>query len=283
MSLTIQKVLLRAAELRVSSDSWQIDTELLLAEAMMTRREYLRTWPEREVDPAALQIFETLFARRVRGEPLAYILGRKDFWDFQLQVNSHVLIPRPETELLVESALNLVGTQGAKAEQLVDLGSGSGAIAIALARELPGCKVLAVDRSADALALASNNAARLGAANIRFQAGCWCQGLTPHSADMIVTNPPYVAINDAHLQQGDLRFEPTMALVAPDAGLGDIKTIIEQSRTVLRNSGWLLLEHGYLQGSEVRDLLAQWGYRKVESRQDLAGHDRVTLGQWVSG
>lgn len=281
MPLTIQQALARAAGLRAVSDSWKLDTELLLAEAMDRSREYLLTWPEREIDPDALRLFDALFARRAKGEPLAYILGRKDFWDFQLQVTPDVLIPRPETELLVESALALVEQRLCNAGQIVDLGTGSGAIAIALARELPQSEVLAVDRSAVALQLARSNAARLGAGNLRFREGSWCEGLSPASADLIVSNPPYVAADDSHLLQGDLRFEPDMALVAGAAGLGDIRTIIEQSCAVLRDRGWLLIEHGYLQGTDVKGIFAARGYRNIEGKQDFAGHDRVTFGQWM--
>lgn len=280
MSLTIQQALVRAAGLRAISDSWRLDTELLLAEAMSTSREYLLTWPAREIDPTAQQLFEVLFARRAKGEPLAYILGSKDFWDFRLQVNPDVLIPRPETELLVECALALVEQQLCKAGQIVDLGTGSGALAIALARELPRSEVLAVDRSAAALELATLNAAQLGASNVRFREGSWCEGLASASVDLIVSNPPYVAAGDSHLQQGDLRFEPDMALVAGDAGLGDIKTIIAQAPVVLRANGWLLVEHGYLQGTDVKGIFIERGFQHVEGKQDLAGHDRVTFGQW---
>lgn len=281
MPLTIQQALSRATGLRPSSDSWRLDTELLLAEAMATTREYLLTWPERELDAQAQQVFEALFARRAAGEPLAYILGRKDFWDFQLLVNPHVLIPRPETELLVECALAIARQQAGEVHRVVDLGTGSGAIAIALARELPHCEVLAVERSAEALVVARANAARLGVGNLRLQQGSWCEGIEPASMDLVVSNPPYVAEGDRHLQQGGLRFEPGTALVASDNGLGDIKSIAGQSRTVLRNKGWLLVEHGYQQGSDVKGIFNASGYRNVEVRQDLADLDRVTLGQWL--
>lgn len=266
--------------MREGSESWRLDTELLLAEALTTTREFLFTWPKREVEAHSLQVFEGWFARRAAGEPLAYILGKKDFWDFQLRVNPHVLIPRPETELLVESALALFGPDSAAVRRIVDLGTGSGAIAIALARELPACQVLAVDLSEDALAVARENAARLRASNLQFRRGSWCEGLEPATFDLVVSNPPYVAADDVHLQRADLQYEPIIALVAGDNGLGDIKAIVEQSRVVLRNKGWLLVEHGYQQGADVKGIFSELGYCNIEGKQDLAGLDRVTIGQW---
>ncbi len=280
MPPSIQQILARAEELREHSDSWRLDTELLLAEALATTREYLFTWPQREVDAQAQQAFEGLFARRAAGEPLAYILGRKDFWDFQLHVNSHVLVPRPETELLVENALALVKSNHAAAERIVDLGTGSGAIAIALARELPACQVLAVDLSGDALAVARANSERLHVSNIQFKLSSWCEGLEPANYDLVVSNPPYVAVDDMHLQQAGLRYEPGLALIASGNGLGHIKAIAEQSRGVLRRNGWLLVEHGYQQGVDVKEIFSGLGYRNIAGKQDLAGRDRISFGQW---
>ena len=276
----IQQILARAEELREGSDSWRLDTELLLAEALATTREYLFTWPLREVDAQAQQAFEKFFARRVAGEPLAYILGRKDFWDFQLQVNSHVLIPRPETELLVENALMLAKSGPARVNHIVDLGTGSGAIAIALARELPACQLLAVDLSPDALDVARENSERLQVRNLQFKQGSWCEGLEPAKYDLVVSNPPYVAVDDAHLQQVGLSYEPGLALISSGNGLGDIEKIAQQSRVVLRKNGWLLVEHGYQQGVDVKDIFSELGYCNVEGKQDLAGRDRITFGQW---
>ena len=280
VSYTIKQLLARATELQEISESWQLDTELILAQVLGQSREYLYTWPERQVASTDREQFETLFARRKREEPLAYILGKKEFWSFQLDVTPDVLIPRPETELLVESVLELVRQHGHKAAQLVDLGTGSGAIAIALALELRESAVTAVDRSSEALHVAAQNAARLGLKNVQFRHGSWCEGLVHDSVDMIVANPPYVDASDEHLQRGDLRFEPSMALVAADDGLADIKTIVAQSTDVLRNNGWLLVEHGYQQGELVREIFSSRQFDNVESRQDLAGHDRITIGRW---
>ena len=283
MSLTIKQALARAAELKVVSDSWQLDTELLLAQALATTRTVLHTWPERVIEAEPLLRFESMLERRANGEPIAYILGRRDFWDFQLIVNSHVLIPRPETELLVECALELVANHAVVPEQIADLGTGSGAIAIALSRELPQCKVSAIDLSVDALAVAQQNVLRLQLSNIIFHEGSWCEGLSANSFDLILANPPYVAEGDAHLQQGDLRFEPTSALVAPDSGLGDIKSIVTGSRAALKQGAWLLLEHGYQQGAAVAEIFRSNGFSSIECRQDYAGLDRVTLAQWLHG
>jgi len=281
MSLTIKQALARAAELKVVSDSWQLDTELLLAQALATTRTVLHTWPERVIEADALLRFESMFERRVNGEPIAYILGRRDFWDFELTVNSHVLIPRPETELLVESALQLVANHAVVPGHIADLGTGSGAVAIALARELPQCQVSAIELSVEALTVAKQNALRLQLTNINFHEGSWCEGLSANSLDMILANPPYVAEGDEHLQQGDLRFEPITALVAPDSGLGDIKSIVTGSRTALKRGAWLLLEHGYQQGAAVAEILRSNEYSSIECRQDYAGLDRVTQAQWL--
>jgi len=280
MALSIQQALARAPELQSCSDSWQLDAELLLAEALATTRETLHTWPERLLAPDALQRFEEMFERRRQGEPVAYILGRRDFWDFQLLVNSHVLIPRPETEILVECALKLIADNVAQAQHIADLGTGSGAIAIALARELPQSRVTAVDLSSAALDVAKSNAERLQVGNIDFREGSWCAGLPENQFDLLLANPPYVAESDAHLQSGDLRFEPITALVAPDAGLGDIKIIVEASRAVLREGGWLLIEHGFQQRAAVAAVFAANEFGNIECKQDYAGQDRVTLGQW---
>jgi len=281
MSLTIKQALARAAELKVVSDSWQLDTELLLAQALATTRTVLHTWPERVIEADALLRFESMFERRVNGEPIAYILGRRDFWDFELTVNSHVLIPRPETELLVESALQLVANHAVVPGHIADLGTGSGAVAIALARELPQCQVSAIELSVEALTVAKQNALRLQLTSINFHEGSWCEGLSANSLDMILANPPYVAENDLHLQQGDLRFEPVIALVASNSGLADIKSIVSGGRSVLKQGAWLLLEHGYQQGAAVADILQSNGFAKIACKQDYAGLDRVTLGQWL--
>lgn len=280
MSTSIKQALAQATDLQQVSESWRLDAELLLAETLGVSREYLHTWSERPLDAAAQEQYRAQLARRSQGEPIAYILGRREFWDFLLQVTPAVLIPRPETELLVETALEIARSLASTALRIVDLGTGSGAIALALARELPASRVTAVDRSTAALAVAQTNAATLAVTNIDFLASSWCEQLPADCYDVVVANPPYVAEGDPHLQRGDLRFEPAMALVAPDAGLADIKQIVDQSRSVLRRDGWLLIEHGYTQGDAVHEIFQSRGFRNVECRKDYAGLDRLTIGQW---
>lgn len=255
----------------------RLDAELLLAQALGKSRGYLHTWPEREPEAPQLERFQAALARRRTGEPVAYILGRQGFWSLDLDVASHTLIPRPDTELLVETALALLP---ATPLQVLDLGTGTGAIALALACERPAWQVTGVDRVAEAVALAQGNGARLQLANARFAESCWFSALAGQRFQLIVSNPPYIAAADPHLSQGDVRFEPSSALVAGIDGLDDIRLIIEQAPEHLLAGGWLLLEHGFDQAEAVRELLAQRGFAAVDSRRDLGGHQRISLGQW---
>ena len=255
----------------------RLDAELLLAQALGKSRGYLHTWPEREPEASQLERFQAALARRRAGEPVAYILGRQGFWSLDLDVASHTLIPRPDTELLVETALALLP---ATPLQVLDLGTGTGAIALALACERPAWQVTGVDRVAEAVALAQGNGTRLQLANARFAESCWFSALAGQRFQLIVSNPPYIAAADPHLSQGDVRFEPSSALVAGVDGLDDIRVIIEQAPAHLLAGGWLLLEHGFDQAEAVRELLAQRGFAAVESRRDLGGHQRISLGQW---
>ena len=255
----------------------RLDAELLLAQALGKSRGYLHTWPEREPEASQLERFQAALARRRAGEPVAYILGRQGFWSLDLDVASHTLIPRPDTELLVETALALLP---ATPLQVLDLGTGTGAIALALACERPAWQVTGVDRVAEAVALAQGNGTRLQLANARFAESCWFSALAGQRFQLIVSNPPYIAAADPHLSQGDVRFEPSSALVAGIDGLDDIRLIIEQAPEHLLAGGWLLLEHGFDQAEAVRELLAQRGFAAVDSRRDLGGHQRISLGQW---
>lgn len=267
--------LLRAAELP-DSPSAKLDAEWLLAAALGKAPSYLRTWPEREVSAEDEARFLADLQRRRRGEPVAYILGRQGFWSLELEVAPHTLIPRPDTELLVETALQLLSAASA---QVLDLGTGTGAIALALAAERPAWKVVGVDRVAEAVALATRNAERLKLANARFLKSHWFTELAEQRYQMIVSNPPYIPASDPHLQRGDVRFEPSSALVAGEDGLDDIRQIIAQAPRYLQAEGWLLLEHGYDQAAPVRALLAAGGFVAVESRQDYGGHERISLGR----
>jgi release factor glutamine methyltransferase len=255
----------------------RLDAELLLAHALGKSRGYLHTWPERELEASQLERYQAALARRRAGEPVAYILGRQGFWSLDLDVASHTLIPRPDTELLVETALALLP---ATPLHVLDLGTGTGAIALALACERPAWQVTGVDRVPEAVALAQGNGIRLQMANAHFAESCWFSALAGQRFQLIVSNPPYIAAADPHLSQGDVRFEPSSALVAGIDGLDDIRLIIEQAPEHLLAGGWLLLEHGFDQAEAVRELLVQRGFATVDSRRDLGGHQRISLGQW---
>lgn len=272
---SIQDLLISAA--LPDSPTARLDAELLLAAALGKPRSYLHTWPEREPEAEQLQTFTDWLARRQLGEPVAYILGRQGFWNLDLEVAAHTLIPRADTELLVEVALQLLP---ATALQVLDLGTGSGAIALALAAERPDWKVLGVDRVEEAVVLAERNRQRLLLDNVRFTGSHWFQALSGQRFVLIVSNPPYIATGDEHLQQGDVRFEPDSALVAGVDGLDDIRQIIQQAPDYLEDAGWLVLEHGFDQAEAVRGLLVARGFTRVESRLDLGGHQRISLGQW---
>lgn len=271
--------LLKSAELP-DSPSPRLDAELLLAHALGQSRSYLRTWPEREPSAAQCAAFAALLARRRTGEPVAYLLGRQGFWSLDLEVAPHTLIPRPDTELLVETALALALGHGGPA-RVLDLGTGTGAIALALACERPAWQVLGVDRVSEAVQLAERNRARLGLGNVRFVESVWFSTLGGERFALIVGNPPYIAADDRHLNEGDVRFEPASALVAGQDGLDDIRRIVAEAPEHLEAGGWLLLEHGYDQAEAVRALFAARGFAAVESRRDLGGHQRITLGQWT--
>ena len=273
--MTIIASLLRAADLP-DSPTARLDAELLLAAALGKPRSYLHTWPEKIVSSEDALTFASYLQRRRGGEPVAYILGQQGFWKLDLEVAPHTLIPRPDTELLVEAALELLP---ATPTQVLDLGTGSGAIALALASERPAWKVTAVDRVLEAVALAERNRQRLHLNNVTVLNSHWFSALQGHRYDLIISNPPYIADNDPHLDAGDVRFEPASALVAGRDGLDDLRHIIHEAPKHLNAGGWLLLEHGYDQAAAVRDLLLSEGFDEVHSRIDLGGHERITLGR----
>jgi release factor glutamine methyltransferase len=217
---------------------------------------------------------EGLLARRQRGEPVAYITGTREFWSMELNVTPATLIPRPETELLVEKTLEHIPCDAALA--IADLGTGSGAVALAIAKERPRCRVIATDSSPAALDVASSNAEKFGLTNIEFREGDWFAPLAGDTFDMIVSNPPYIRAGDPHLKQGDLRFEPATALVSGDDGLDAIRHITRHAREFLKPGGWLLFEHGWDQADAAGEILRRQGYRDIVSHADLAGHARVT-------
>lgn len=261
---------------RLPGDSGRLEAELLLCHCLGKSRSYLYTWPERELPAAVQQRYEGLLHARREGTPLAYLTGKREFWSLELLVNEHTLIPRPETETLVEWALELALPGTAR---VVDWGTGSGAIALALASERPDWQVLATDVSAAALAVAAANRQRLGLARLDLLRADWGAPFNCDRFDLVVSNPPYVAPGDPHLAQGDLRFEPSHALVAEADGLGAIQRLVDDAARCLVPGGWLLVEHGYNQAAEVQTLFAGAGFDAVTTRSDLAGSDRITGGR----
>lgn len=263
-----------AAALQYSSDSARLDAEVLLCELLGCNRAGLVIRADDVLSTELALRYAALIERRQLGEPVAYLTGRREFWSLDLQVSPAVLIPRPDTELLVEWALERL--RGVAAPRIADLGTGSGAIALALASELPDAAVVAVDLSADALSQAAHNARLLGLERVDFRLGDWLAPLAGESFDLIVSNPPYVAEQDPHLPA--LRFEPRRALTAGADGLADLRRIVAAAPGHLKPGAALLLEHGAEQGEAVRTLLRQCGYSAVETRPDLNGRERGTLG-----
>lgn len=277
-AITVTTALQHASQLLgTTSTSPRLDSEVLLAHACGRDRSWLRAWPEHVLDESTRTRFAEFIARRASGEPIAYITGRREFWSLELEVTSATLIPRTETELLVEQALARI-PRNAK-WQIADLGTGSGAIALAIAHERPRCSLIATDISQEALDVAQGNAHRLGIHNIEFRLGDWCSALGVETFDMIVSNPPYIAADDVHLQQGDLPFEPETALTPGRDGLKSLRIIAQHARHHLRPDAWLLLEHGYDQRDAVADLLKHAEYREVTGYNDLSGQARITAGQ----
>jgi release factor glutamine methyltransferase len=257
-----------------------LDAQLLLAAALSLPRSALLAHDADVLEPRQASALDTLLARRARGEPLAYIIGRKEFWSLQLRVTPDVLVPRPETELLVERALHLLPAQDAS---VADLGTGSGAIALALASERPRWRITATDQSAAALAVAEGNACTLGLTNVQFAAGSWFEPLQSERFDLIGSNPPYIAAGDPALADPALRHEPALALASGATGLEALATLIAGAGAHLTANGWLLLEHGAGQQREVADLLVAQGFRHVRCHADLAGLPRMTEAQRPAG
>lgn len=272
---TINNVL-EEATARLATGTARLDAEVLLACALQQPRSHLYAWPEQVVTSAVLNTFTGLLQRRAAGEPVAYLTGAREFWSLPLTVTTATLIPRPETETLVELALEKLPVNSPL--QVADLGTGSGAIALALASERPACRIVATDISSQAVHVADANAARLGLANIEFVTGDWCAPLPATRFDMIVSNPPYVIETDPHLVAGDVRFEPRAALAAGPEGMDALTHIARSSAEYLRRDGWLLVEHGYDQGEQTVDLFHACGFRHVSDHTDGAGASRVTMG-----
>lgn len=259
------------------SESPKRDAEILLEYVTGKARTYLLAFGETELTAEQEAQLAALLARRKTGEPVAHLVGEREFWSLPLFISAATLIPRPDTECLVEQALARLP---AEACRILDLGTGTGAIALALATERPDSAVTAVDVMPDAVALAQRNVERLGVANVTVLQSSWFSALEKQTFGMIVSNPPYIDEQDPHLAQGDVRFEPLTALVAANAGLADLDHIVTTSRQHLRPGGWLLVEHGWTQGEAVRALFTQAGYAAVETCRDYGGNERLTLGLW---
>ena len=274
--MRIDDALKWATETLQSGESPTIDARALLCHVLQQPASYLFTWPERSLSPSQKQAFEHAVTRRQSGEPVAYITGFRAFWTLTLKTRQSTLIPRPETELLVEKAL---GFGASRSGDVLDLGTGTGAIALALASERPGWQVTGVDRIDDAIALATENAASNDVSNVSFVHSHWFSNISTQFF-LIVSNPPYVEPDSKYLSQGDVRFEPKSALTADEHGLSDIRSIVSQARAHLLPGGYLLIEHGHNQGQAVRDIFLHAGFTQVETFTDLNQQERVTAGVW---
>ncbi|ELY2794942.1 peptide chain release factor N(5)-glutamine methyltransferase [Cronobacter dublinensis] len=272
-----QQWLKQAIHRLTDSESPRRDAEILLGFVTGRTRTFILAFGETLLADDELTRLDALLARRVQGEPVAYLTGQREFWSLPLEVSAATLIPRPDTECLVEQALARLPAAPCR---ILDLGTGTGAIALALACERPDCQVTALEVIPEAVALARRNAQRLGIDNVTVLQSHWFSALTDARFSLIVSNPPYIDGDDPHLTQGDVRFEPKSALVAPDAGLADLDTIITGARRFLENDGWLLVEHGWRQGGAVRELFTRAGYHDVETCRDYGGNERLTLGQY---
>lgn len=261
----------------IHSDSPKRDAEILLGFITKKTRTFLLAFHETHLTDTQQQQLEMLLLRREKGEPIAYIVGEREFWSLPISVSPATLIPRSDSEYLVELALEHLPISPC---QVLDLGTGTGAIALALATERPDCMITGVDIHPAALALALHNAQKLKIRNVRFLKSDWFGVLTSQTFSLIASNPPYIEAGDIHLTKGDLRFEPTSALVAEACGLSDLDSILRQAPRYLKPRGWLLLEHGWKQGSRVRELFLASGFVSVSTYQDYGKNDRVTLGCW---
>ena len=278
MSQTLEQAIAAGANLLApSSESAKLDAQVLLLHILQKPRSYLFTWPEHALSDEQQSQFNVFIQRRLKGEPVAHITGLREFWSLSLEVNATTLIPRPDTETLVEQALEIALPATAK---VLDLGTGTGAIALALGSEMPNWQITAVDRVSDAVALATRNQQRLAINNVHVKQSNWFSELHGEKFNLIVTNPPYIESSDIHLNQGDVRFEPLSALVADDCGMSDIKQIITQSRDYLLSSGYLLIEHGFEQGEAVRHFFKKMAFVNIKTVKDFGNNDRVTFAQW---
>ncbi len=261
-----------------NSDSPMLDAEVLLCHVLDKDRSHLKAWPEKQLQPEQLARFSQLISQRQQGAPVAYLTGSREFWSRDFKVSPAVLIPRPDTELLIELSLDLLSTKSNP--KIIDLGTGSGIIAITLAAERPDLEVVATDLSKEALAIARQNAINYQIQNIQFIHSSWFNNVSASKFDLIISNPPYIAANDPHLSEGDVRFEPDSALIAENNGLKDIQNIADNARQYLNKKGSLLIEHGCDQEKEVQSLFKAFDYSNIKTHNDLSGNPRVTTAQW---
>lgn len=266
-------------QLAQTSDSAQLDAEVLLGHVLAKPRTFLRAWPESQLVEDQETHYLEMVAKRAKGSPIAYLTQKKEFWSRDFLVTTDVLIPRPDTELLVE--LSLLSLNHQERAKVIDLGTGTGIIAITLAAECPQIEVTAVDACNKALTVARQNADRYHLNNIKFAQSNWFDQFQQSQFDLIISNPPYISADDPHLSQGDVRFEPNSALIAKDKGLADLQTIIAQAKNHLNSHGKVFLEHGYNQENQVKNLFNSFGYQNITTYNDLAGNPRVTTGQWI--
>ncbi|ELY2644074.1 peptide chain release factor N(5)-glutamine methyltransferase [Cronobacter sakazakii] len=272
-----QQWLKQAIDRLTASESPRRDAEILLAFVTGRTRTFILAFGETALTDDELTRLDVLLARRAAGEPVAYLIGQREFWSLPLEVSPATLIPRPDTECLVEQALARLPATPCR---ILDLGTGTGAIALALASERPDCHVTALDVIPEAVALAKRNAQQLGIDNVTILQSHWFSALTDARFSLIVSNPPYIDGDDPHLSQGDVRFEPKSALVADNAGLADLETLVTEAGRFLEDNGWLMLEHGWQQGEAVRELFTRAGYQAVETSRDYGGNERLTLGHY---
>ncbi len=273
---TITELLQEAQQTIDFSDSARLDAELLLCDVMRFERSSIYAHPDQTIPDEKLKLFQSLIERRREGHPIAHLTGKKEFWSLQLNINTQTLIPRPETECLVEAALTLIPDD--TDFSLLDLGTGSGAIAIAIASEKPRCSITATDINPDALEIAKKNAADYQLDNIGFLLSDWYKNIPAQSFDLIISNPPYIKQGDEHLLQGDVRFEPELALIAGADGMQAINIILEGANKYLVHNACLLIEHGYDQKQPVQKAFLTHGFIEIKTLQDLSAQDRITYG-----
>lgn len=283
MIVTIEQAIQHAKQQLIKTgllDSPLLDAELLLCHTLDVNRSYLFTWPEKELTTHQYEQFQQLIEQRLTHQPIAYILGNKEFWGLDLQVSSDTLIPRADTETLIEATLALKPANINQCK-ILDLGTGTGAIALALKHECPNSEITAVDFSLGALEVAKKNAIN-NQLNVNFLHSNWFSALTAKDFDIIVSNPPYIEENDQHIFQGDVQFEPRSALTSGKDGLDDIRLIIDQAWSFLKSDGWLVIEHGYNQAQVMQQLFSDKGYQHYQLHKDLAGNPRISLAQKTS-